>query len=490
MTEGLKTMRSGNLLTMIKELNVYDNIRSPQVKDFITIEEWFFLIKESKYSQLIVQARSFGKAHLIYDSVKATLPAITYNFTFRSRKTNDNIVSNTGLLYIDIDDLSFDISILDTSKVFAFYKSYGGLGYSLLVQVDGLNKDNYELTYSSICQDLGLSNYHDKGAKKCTQFNVLSYDPDIFINYNSFVFSSSLINNNQFPPIPVVLKRKKRAYTKGLGVFPNEIISLRYDNLNEIKFVGDYTVNWDGYDYINCFIPIHKIKSNRNNVLLSYTRNLVYLNPYLTKDATIKIIDKVNHLACAEPVDIAQVKRIVDSIFKLKLNGKLNPIYNRRKRKIVFAKDSMLNREDKLAICRKQFSIKQTGDSKSKIYSFIENWDFVLNGKITASSVAKASKMNIKTIEKYWFEFKAYAKDLNRQFKSSCNPVLSDVSEAIDIVDGVVVDGLTCYHEALILHPSISSPGIIEYNDLTYEKGLMRNGFYIELLEDILEVSQ
>jgi len=487
MTEGLKTMRSGNLLTMIKELNVYDNIRSPQVKDFITIEEWFFLIKESKYSQLIVQARSFGKAHLIYDSVKATLPAITYNFTFRSRKTNDNIVSNTGLLYIDIDDLSFDISILDTSKVFAFYKSYGGLGYSLLVQVDGLNKDNYELTYSSICQDLGLSNYHDKGAKKCTQFNVLSYDPDIFINYNSFIFSSSLsslIINIDFSTPSIVIKKEKTYTTVEVEKVKDKPIDIRFNNLNEIEVDGEYSVNWEGWDFINCWMPFRRIATGRrNNTLLSYTNNLVWLNPNITISMTENILSRVNNKICEEPVSYAQIKRIVSSIFNYKKDGLLKPIYNFKPRKIVFAKSCGLSREQKLAKCRELLNQKRTNDSINNLYTIIENWDFIKYGKIGQTLIHKNFPISKKTVEKYWFEFKEYVMDLNNQYKYSSNSVLVAVSEDIDIANEVVADGLTCRHETLKLHTSISSPGIIESNDLTFEKGSMKNGFFIELLE-------
>ena len=63
-------------LMITTNLNVYDNIRTPKIKESITINQWFNLIKESDYSNLISGARNFYKGHPIYESNKALIPAV------------------------------------------------------------------------------------------------------------------------------------------------------------------------------------------------------------------------------------------------------------------------------------------------------------------------------------------------------------------------------------------------------------------------------
>jgi hypothetical protein len=395
---------------MNKQFNVYDNLSSPKVKNYTTIEEWFSLIKESKHSAAIVAARPFGKKHPEYEKPKSKIPAITYNFTFKGWKNNTNITGATGFLYIDVDDLSYDINTLDKTKIFAYYKSFGGTGYSIIVQVDGLTLDNYSDTCTAIVHDLDLTQFYDTNAAKATQFNVLSYDPDIFINYDSFVFES--INN--FSPLSMVLEEEEEAYNKGGGELLSEgNRNIRFNNLNEMYVDGDYTVDWNGFAFIRCWIPFKKITENRNAHLLGYTNNLVWLNPSLNAAGAESILTKVNMKMCEVPVDKAQIKRVVKSIFKQKKDGTLKPIYNWKPRKIVFAPFSPLTREQKLAKCRELFAAHKVEESTKKLYAIIEEWDFDKYGKIGQVVIYKNFPISKKTVEKYWHEFKEYVADLN-----------------------------------------------------------------------------
>lgn len=435
---------------MTQQLNVYDNIYTPTVQNYTTIKEWFNLIKKSEFTQIILQARNFGKGSKIYDSLKATVPAITYNFTFQTKKSNSNISGATGLLYIDIDDLTFNIDLLDKSKIFAYYKSFGGKGYSILVQVNGLSISNYDSTYSAILNELGLINYYDSGAKKITQFNVLSFDPNIFINYDSFVFDS-IVDNDSFPsfdfsPLSMVIEEREEAYTiDGVELLSEGNRTIRFNNLNEMYIDGDYTVDWNGFALIKCWVPFKKIKANRNAHLLGYTNNLVWLNPLLNAAGAENILIKINIKMCEEPVDKAQIKRIVKSVFKQKQDGTLKPIYNWKPRKIVFAPFSELTREQKLAKCRELMNAKKTDESKTKLYNIIEEWDFERFGKIGQTVIHKNFPISKKTVEKYWGEFKNYVAELNENNKMiKTNKMEKEVKEVATMAGG---------HERLNLSP-------------------------------------
>lgn len=401
-------------------LNVYDNIRTPQIKNTSTIEQWFQLIQKSEYSDIILQARKFGKEHIMYDALKATVPAITYNFTFKENKNNANITGATGLLYIDVDDSTFDITSLDLTKVFACYRSFGGVGYSILVQVNNLTLDNYTSTYEAIIADLGLTQYYDKNAAKATQFNVLSYDPNLHINFTSFIYDSICFTNElEIPPRLSIIKEKK-IYKDREGGKIDFSNSLRNDNLNEIEFEGNYSFNWDGWSYVNAWLPFKRIQpGKRNSTLLGFLNNYVWLNPQLTQKGAATILTRINESKCEEPLTPSEVKSIVRSIFKYKEAGTLKPIINFNTRKIIFSRDSGLTREEKLAICRVLLAERKTNESLQKLSDIITGWDFEKFGKIGQTIIHKNFPVSKKTVEKYWPEFRDEVKLLNESFKNA-----------------------------------------------------------------------
>lgn len=398
------------------ELNYYKSVNQPKVNKNIQIDEWLDNIKFSSFSNLILSARN-GKIN--YDDVKLTkVPAVTYNFKYKKYKKDTNIIDSTGFIYFDIDDPSFNPEILDKTKIFAYYHSFGGFGYSIIIKVKGINKDNFNFNYIRIAKELGIINFIDINAIKASQFNVLSFDPYIYINTSSFVFScfsdiSSIVikqyNSNIYNNI------NKIAYTKVITA-KNKFI--RFSNIDEINVDGEYNVNWTGYDIIKCWIPIHKKKIGRNNMLLSYCNNLVYLNSYITEEKIFDILKKVNYIAFETPVNDEQLNRIINSVLKYKEDGTLKPIYFNKKRKIVFNKDSKLNKEEKLNICSIELAKKRTEDSKQKLYNIIEDWDFNTYGKISQRKIYNNFNICQKTVEKYYNEFKEYISDLNNMFNN------------------------------------------------------------------------
>lgn len=366
-----------------------------------SLTNWLSQIKSSTYSQKITQARQDAK---VYNSTKESLPCVTYNFLYEGYKNTANTIQSTGLVYIDIDHPQFDISILDKSKVYSYYHSFGGHGYAILVKVTGVTLDNFSITYKSIVNDLGIAEYVDIQAAKATQYNVISYDENIFINDSAFTYTAI------YAPPSIVKEQKKKAYTIDRGA---EYKPIRFDNLDEIYIEGDYVVNWDGYDNIKCFIPIKKIDKKRNDTLIAYCSNLVYLNPEISFHQTYTILSKVNQIMCKTPVDEEHLNRLIKSVMAYKSAGKLKPIYFNKKRKIVFNKTSKLSREEKLEICRAEI-IKHWKDiSTDKLFNIIESWDFKKYGKISQRKIYNNHPINKKTVEKYWPLFKPLVKYLN-----------------------------------------------------------------------------
>jgi hypothetical protein len=387
-------------------INYYLNTKTPTVYSGTTAGQWFSLIKNSSFSELIESARA---GDLDYEEVKLTqIPCVTYNFFYNSYKKDTNIISSTGLMYIDIDDPSFNIDEVDKSNVYAIYKSFGGYGWGLIIRVDGLTKENFKFNYTNIVNELGLSSYIDNDAVKASQFNVLSFDPNIQINESAKVFVAEKctpsVGNTSYPI-------KGEAYTHGGGTLFRK--PLRFDNLDEIEFEGDYTVNWDGYDWVRCWIPIRKQTEGSHRLLLSYCNNLVWLNQHISKERCLKVLIGVHQTAFNKPYVEKKLLGIIDSIFKYKLDGTLKPIMFNKKRKIVFKKNSQLTAEDKREIVLAVCNDKKKDESKQKLYEILENWDWQL-GKISIRKVAKHYPISKKTVAKYWNEFRDYINELNK----------------------------------------------------------------------------
>lgn len=393
-------------------LDSYENVYNPTIQSTQDVLLWLNQIKHSDYSERIQLARKEPKGSSLYDSTKKSLPCVTYNFNFNKSKKNSNIIASTGLLYIDIDDESFNHDLLDKQKVFACYKSFGGKGFGILVRVDGVTLNNYKDTYISIIEQLDLMNYYDKGAVKATQYNVLSYDNDIFINVDSFIFSS-VIND----PKPYVREKKqKTTYTQGVGSFSE---TLKFNDIDNIPIQGDYEVFCEGIDIVKCFIPMKKVTINKNNTLLAYCNNLVYLNPQLSFDDTIVMIQNVNDYMCFNPVSVPHIERIVKSVFKYKEDGTLQPIVFNKKRKVIFNKEFKAEPLEKFIIAGNEMNKLKSASSKQKLYKTLEDWNFESLGKITQSKVIKASTLCRNTVQKYWGEFNEYVIALNNENTTS-----------------------------------------------------------------------
>ena len=384
------------------QINAYECIKNPKVISNLPVSDWLNNIKFSPWSDTITKARL---GELDYDKTKASLPCVTFNFLFDGYKKNDNIIDSTGLIYIDVDHPSFDVHQLDTSKVFSYFHSFGGVGYAILVKASGVTETNFSSTYENIVADLGISEYVDGQAIKASQFNVLSYDENIFVNESSFTYSPVST------PSVVIINQRREAYTIDGG---EKSTRLRFSNIDEVKVDGDYAVNWDGYEVIKCFIPMKKVTTNRNKMLLSYCNNLVWLNPHLEHEGILKVMLSVNASACEPPVEVEQIQRVICSVLKYKADGTLQPHITKKKRKIVFAQDTKLSRLEKLEICREELCKRWSDISTMKLYSIIEAWDFEKMGQISQPKIYNNHGISKKTVEKYWKHFKEYVAELNK----------------------------------------------------------------------------
>lgn len=413
------------------EINYYERITKPTVTKNIMLKEWLELIKESNNKEKIIEARIVGKqnkdglTNTNYDEIKKDVPCVTYNFTFDKDKRDENIIESTGILYIDVDTDSvknkdFQISNLDKSKILAYYKSFGGNGYAILVKVNGLTKYNFKSAYKYIISGLKIEKYFDINARKKTQFSVLSYDPNIFINYDSFEFDvSNLVDTDNVytPQSEKYLTNKEKIYSSERGVDNNT--QIRFNNfLDLIDFEEkSYVRIKDGINVIEAQFPFYKIEEgNRHQVLMSYCGNYLYLNPFLDFDSAFRTLNKLNSKNCIPPLSSKDIKGIVNSFIRYRDTNTLKPFVTTR---YIIANPTFIGIINKREEVLRLLALNKTEKSIEKLRDIISNWNWKELERISQRKVYKNHPISKKTVEKYWKEVKDSVDYWNQYYDDS-----------------------------------------------------------------------
>lgn len=394
-------------------VNYYRNVKNPEVEKSISLSEWFDMIAWSDFSPMIKRAR---EGEVDYDATKiGVCPCVTYNFKYDGYKKNDNMIGPTGVLFIDIDDPSFNPSILDYSKILACYKSFGGKGYSILVRVEGLSNETYKPTLLNVIDKLGLSEFYDKGASKPTQFSVLSYDPDIFINYNSYIFPIVYSNINKTINIKknIYIDKKRKDYTLDVRFSDKMRTSNLSEHLDNIDFGTKKFIDLkdNPIQYAKLFVP-PTIKSGvRHNTICTICSQAYGLNPYSTKQKLYNYTQKINKENCQPPLP---TKEVLDIVTHYHNN---DPVLNLNKTKrILFDPSLNLTLSQRQSISRTYLAEQTKLDNTCKIMESVDNWDVKIQGKITYPKIAEVVGVSTRSVRRRGEEIQPKMKKINIKF--------------------------------------------------------------------------
>lgn len=394
-------------------ISCYKNIQNPFVAKEIDLYEYIEQIKhpDKDVLDLIHQAR---KNYIInikkYNVIKKKLPCFTLNFNFRDKKTNTNIKSPTGFIYLDLDS-QIDID-LSNKLIFVSWKSLSNYGRGVLVRVNGLTIDNFKKTYLSIAKELNIE--ADKNAAKPTQYCIHSYDKDIYLNNDSIIYYCNS-NDTKNTPIKGLNFKKKRKDKAEKGVFTK----LRFNNIREYDFNDkDYLYFKNEKTSIaSVFIPKKIRKGERNNIISAIAHQIKALNPCIKYDDFYTLITSINYRHCKPILDDSEAERIINKTLKIK---ELEPILN-TKRRFIFNPERCLTHKEKMTLISPVMGKRRSDKTKTEIKKTLENWDIYKNGKVTQKSLQKTTGKNIKTIEKYYYLFKDLRIQINNNFKLLVN---------------------------------------------------------------------
>ncbi|PWB24666.1 BT4734/BF3469 family protein [Flavobacterium sp. HTF] len=392
-------------------INKFQNGKNSNVISSLPIIDILKTIKEGDSNlQTIQSLRQIGKANDLFDDIKISkLPTFRFNFNFNQKATNDNIKSNTGLLYIDVDG---ETTITNNEYVMASWKSISETGFGILVKVNGLTLQNFSDTYTEVSDLLGIR--ADIGAKKATQQTVLSYDPNLYYNESSLTYQIakkvSFVDNK---------KERERCITTNDTFFKDDSTKLRFDNTDEY-FSDDtpYVVFTDHKENMCIpFIPRRIESGNRNSTMFFILSQYALLNqtkgePFLR--ACANVINQNMHPQLKE----SEIKGIISSVMK-KRNENTLDVHLNKERRILFNPNLKMDKKEKQKIVCQEISKLRRDKTSQEIYEVLENWDFEKEGKITQKKVANQTNKSTVTIKRYWSNFKDYTGDLNKENNNS-----------------------------------------------------------------------
>ena len=396
-------------------INIYRCITAKAIPSHFYLENWLDMISsENQYSDLINDARKAGRKSDLYEKIKKhQLPCVTLNFTYENRKIDENIIDSTGFIFIEVDLLSkeeaiqYKENLKSNPHVYAAWLSLSELGVHFLIR-SKVCVNSFESTIDTFVTKFNLS--YDNGAKKKSQYVVLSYDKDLYINNNAIEFKKGTLVEHSKP-------NQVYINVPFLNCENKEYVKLRTEVLLD-EYNEDCVFIPEGKLYFKLFIPFNvktgiyeKISDGkRNTIMSSVIHTLILLNPQASIEHIMVFIKAYNRGHCVNPMNLMELTSIVN--YKYSIRETLQPNMKFTKMKKYWVNPEV--KDKKLA-----YTTKRSGNSDFSIDEFFSDELCNLDYKVTQQTVADYCKLSVKTIKrKLTIEHKEFIKKHNNEIKS------------------------------------------------------------------------
>jgi len=126
--------------------------------------------------------------------LKLGLPGFTISGTFNGARTDDNIISHSGLIQIDIDDdltaIKNKDKIFNDKFTYCGFISPSGTGLKLIVKIPPDIAKHKEY-FNAVCNhyDSTYNKKTDRSISNISRLCFISSDPELYLNENSEVFT-------------------------------------------------------------------------------------------------------------------------------------------------------------------------------------------------------------------------------------------------------------------------------------------------------------
>jgi hypothetical protein len=165
----------------------FSSYKTVQDKNKIDIDLQFYIdsVKNGKYQDIILGARSVKNDKQKYKEFKSQMPCITGSATMnQGSKVESNIQEMNGLIVIDIDD-TVDIETINKINsdkyTFISHRSFGGDGVCIFVKI---NPNKFLESFNDLGQYY-WDNFNltiDPSCKNKNRLRYFSYDPYLYYN--------------------------------------------------------------------------------------------------------------------------------------------------------------------------------------------------------------------------------------------------------------------------------------------------------------------
>lgn len=362
---------------------------------------------------IIEKLRAIPKGTLESDNIKRSLPAIIWNFNTTGCRKKTCATDSTGFFYFDIDGKeSHDFN---PDYFCAFWKSVTNTGFGALVQVSGVNTQNFNVAYKEVAKSLDIP--FDQNAKDIVRLNILSYDPNIFHNPESEVIDFSHLSDSV--DVQEEINEKCQAIDKNTFIKSSEcndtFSKLRYDNLDEkkanVNLIYDCNGVCDLKDnkilYSQVYVPKVIYEGNRYKPLTKIGIQILTLNPEVKLKQFTSFLSHINTSQCQPPMNIVNLKFLSKRLFNNRQSFILFPNKTRR-----FFFNVQLNLSDKRSLVLSYITREKSAQKKEAIKFALEQLIEIGEPFKLVDVIKKASAAR-NTVKKYLKEIILENPDIN-----------------------------------------------------------------------------
>jgi twinkle protein len=194
------------------EVTVFHKLLDPKAKTYVRLHQVLESIRTGgKIQDIINQIRATGDKEL-----KKTLPLVLFGGKFTERRASA-LVSYSHLICLDFDNVDVTAKLADLQSneyIYACWLSPSGNGVKALVKVSTDNHLGHALALIKDFPDV------DTGAiKDVCRATFMSYDPDIYINKDAWVYGNLVVtgfsNEQKYENLKKWLENKGDKFVEG-----------------------------------------------------------------------------------------------------------------------------------------------------------------------------------------------------------------------------------------------------------------------------------
>lgn len=382
--------------------------------EVITITDLVGMVKLK--SDTINKIRSVEYKSNEYKKIKDSLGGFMPHGTFNSL-SKDSLVSLSGYLFFDIDNLSPDEIKSVKSSLIEFgvnmvYVSPGGCGVHFLLKVDGLSTENFDSVYKTLFNHLVSLGFNvDKSAGGLARKAYISYDKDVYYKEKSIItIHNNTLRINNLVSLPLICyidglrssdknKQEKEIEIKGNDTFLTLIpISQLKDKLvfrTEVTIESDFQIK--DTEFVSIFLPKEIKDGYKHSIFRVITINLIHLNKDITTDEVYSYIYWVNETKASPKMDYITLQKFINRTYHWVKNNDIKPFIKTKKIHI----SNEYTAEQKAAIGGKINAKLRQNETIKKILEAKEQ--LKKEGiKETRVAVAKITGLSIITIKRNW----------------------------------------------------------------------------------------